>query len=116
MTRKTANRARGVYAWLFMPSEDLEQSVAAIESSIGAAQERVPQHAESVAGSVALLHGRPLEHESRVILLSIEVFAGECANLAAWLLHIRGEHAHAREIVRAAHIVQKAVKEALENQ
>ena len=96
--------------------EDFDRTIAQIETSIRSARERLSQQAEGVASAVALLHDRPLAHESRMIVLSMEVFAGECANMAAWMLHIRGEHEHARELVHAAHVVQKAVKEALEKE
>ena len=96
-----------------MPAEaDFDGSVAQIEASVKSACDRLPDQAESVAAALALQHS--MSQESRTALLSMEIFAGECANLAAWLLHLRGEHSKAREVVHLARCVQRALSETLQ--
>jgi len=87
--------------------------IAQIEQSVRGACERPPNHAESVEAALQFQR-RAMSQDERAVLLSLEIFAGEAANLAAWLLHLRGDHEDAREVVHAAHRVQQAVSAALE--
>ncbi|HJQ38005.1 MAG TPA: hypothetical protein VKB93_12775 [Thermoanaerobaculia bacterium] len=96
-----------------MRNDQPELTARQIEESVRAALERMPQQAASVVTALELQNRSAMRQEERTVLLSMEIFAAEGANLAAWLLHLRGEHAQAREMVRVARVVQQAVSDAL---
>ena len=98
-----------------MSNADYDEILSQTERAIAAASDRIRVSADTTVQALRMLRDHlPAVGPIRGALLAIEETLAESLQLNTWLMHARGDHERAAELVDVSRRVQRALTDMLE--